>query len=302
MDIPIPDIQVINTKFPQYKQIEYFAKGGFKIVYKAQMKDSVNEALKLAYIPHPNNGTDEEKKEIADEMIKRIIREINLLAKCSSLHVVKLGNVKPTAVEFNSNNFIAYSEEFLNGLNLSALTKSKYKPNEEELHDLARSLLIAVKEFWFDHQFVHRDIKPLNVIKTELPDRKFVLLDLGIAFRIQDSSITRDPSYIPGSLNYLSPEMLQPNFRETLDYRSDLYMIGLTIYEYASGLQPFARRSDATGQTLYRILREKPRPLQEFRPDLSLSFCELINQFLKKLPALRPSNLLRLISFMEKSR
>jgi serine/threonine protein kinase len=104
---------------------------------------------------------------------------------------------------------------------------------------------------------------------------------------------------VPGSLLYLAPEMLQANFRETLDYRSDIYTVGMTVYEYATGIQPFARRGDVTGQTLTRILREKPRPLEELRNDLTDGFCQTINQMMKKKPALRPSNLERLISSME---
>tara|TARA_R110002124_G_C8950160_1_gene513273 strand:- start:2269 stop:2511 length:243 start_codon:yes stop_codon:yes gene_type:complete len=77
---------------------------------------------------------------------------------------------------------------------------------------------------------VHRDIKPLNIIKTGKKGREFVLIDLGIAFYLSGTNFTRDSNKVPGSAPYLAPEFFKPNFRERMDFRSDLYNVGLTIY------------------------------------------------------------------------
>ena len=100
----------------------------------------------------------------------------------------------------------------------------------------------------------------------------------------------------------IAPEMLDTNFRQSLDYRADLYTIGLTLYEYATGMNPFARRDEAQYTTLYRIKHDTPQPLSTLRPDLDITFCRLIDQFIKKLPALRPANLANLINRMESCR
>lgn len=165
---------------------------------------------------------------------------------------------------------------------------------------LMKCLLLAIKELW-SMRYIHRDIKPANVIKLDDPQRPFVLIDLGIAFGLLETGLTynaafRDP---PATFRYLAPEMANPAFRSNLDYRSDLYTAALTCFEYAAGQHPIARDSDDVIRTVTRALHDVPRPLQSLRPDYSPAFCRLIDQLLKKKPALRPANLDSLIKQME---
>jgi serine/threonine protein kinase len=149
---------------------------------------------------------------------------------------------------------------------------------------------------------IHRDIKPDNIIRTGNPMRPYVLLDLGIAFQLGGTRITRNSARIPGTLYYIAPEMLDQEFRQNLDYRADLYTIGLTLYEFASGDNPFAYRGDPQFTTLYRIKTQRPKPLRELRSDLPAELCRVIDQLMKKLPALRPANFDQLIREMERYR
>jgi serine/threonine protein kinase len=293
-----PSLEEIRLNFPEYENVSFHRKGGFKAVYFGE-KESTREAIKLVHIPNPQTDNAEEREDIVEENIKRVIRELGILRDCVSPFIVKLGSLHPIEKTIGGERFIAYSEEYLAGRDLHIIIREGIRPSEEELRKLIVCLVSAIKDLWINLRVVHRDIKPLNVIKIGNVGREFVLLDFGIAYAIRDTSLTINPVNIPGTLYYIAPEMLQANFRETLDYRSDLYTMGLTVYEYATGIQPFARREDAAGQTFTRILRERPKPLEELRSDLSAGFCEIINQLLKKKPALRPSNLDRLISSME---
>jgi len=81
---------------------------------------------------------------------------------------------------------------------------------------------------------------------------------MGIAFVVGGTRLTLDSRDVPGTLYYIAPEMLDTNFRQSLDYRADLYTIGLTLYEYATGMNPFARRDEAQYTTLYRIKHDTP--------------------------------------------
>ena len=90
---------------------------------------------------------------------------------------------------------------------------------------------------------------------------------------------------------YLAPEMMEPDFRDRLDFRTDLYTTGMTVYEYAAGRHPLARDTDDLMRTISRALHQPPIPLQTHRSDLPNQFCELVNGLLKKKPALRPANL-----------
>jgi len=73
----------------------------------------------------------------------------------------------------------------------------------------------------------------------------------------------------------------------------------LTIFEYCSQAHPLAKTWDDPIRTLSRAINQTPRSLKLDRPDFSDEFCELIDKFLKKTPALRPANLGALISELE---
>ncbi|MFA4922520.1 MAG: protein kinase, partial [Candidatus Neomarinimicrobiota bacterium] len=220
------------------------------------------------------------------------------LAKCDSPYIVKLGSIEPRPLEIQSNSYVLYSEEFLPGDSLQQLLGSGHRPAKEEILELLACMLGAVQNL-MQFRVIHRDIKPGNIIKTTLSDRPFVLLDLGLAFAVGGSRITRDSQKIPGTLYYIAPEMLEMNFRQNLDFRADLYTIGLTIYEYASGINPYARRQEDQFTTLYRIKNYKPKPLNQLRTDLPTDMCNLIDQLMRKIPALRPANIDQLLKRQE---
>lgn len=299
MEFYVPTEDQIKGLFPSYSGVLFLRKGGFKAVYEVHRQDGGREALKLAYIPPSEILEPGQQAEELNEVVKRLRREILTLGNCQSPYVVKLGSLEPTSIQVNQHNYIAYSEEFLQGQDLWRLIKGGQRPTEAELRLLASCLFKAIQDMWNNGRVVHRDIKPQNIIKTDNPGRQFVLLDLGLAYSLRESGITRDSVAIPGTLHYIAPEMLKPHFREALDFRSDLYTAALSVYEYATGIQPFRSRPEAAGQTLYRIIKERPQPILEIRHDLSKGFGEIIDQMLKKIPALRPSNLARLIALTE---
>jgi serine/threonine protein kinase len=138
-------------------------------------------------------------------------------------------------------------------------------------------------------------------MKTGDTHRPFILMDLGIAFSIHDTALTFNASdrFPPATFKYIAPEMLNPAFRENIDYKSDLYTAAMTSYEYASFAHPLARQTDDLMTTLSRALKQTPITLSTHRGDLSPQFCSLIDQMLKKKPALRPANLDGLISRLE---
>ena len=94
--------------------------------------------------------------------------------------------------------------------------------------------------------------------------------------------------------------MANPHFRANLDYRSDLYSAALTVFEYAAQKHPLAKSEDDLFQTISRAVQETPRPLKQIRDDFGSDFCTLIDQLLKKKPALRPANLGQLITRLDK--
>jgi serine/threonine protein kinase len=138
-------------------------------------------------------------------------------------------------------------------------------------------------------------------MKTAIPQRPFVLLDFGIAFAINETNLTVAPTNRPplGTWRYMAPEMLRPNFRDNISFRSDLYTTAQTVFEYAVGQHPLAKTADDLVQTISRIIGQEASLLEDKRPDLPRPFCNLINQMMKKAPALRPGNLDLLVGQVE---
>jgi len=287
-----PEISQVDSVIPDASLSEELGEGGFKVVYRAQVGGH-EEALKLVRIPRdPSDPTVEE------ENTRRIRREIEILGRCTSPYLVKLGRLPPTDCHIGEEGYVYYSEELVAGESLRGRIQAGHRPAQAELAELGLCLLSAIDEL-SDLNVIHRDIKPDNVLATGMSERPYVLLDLGIAFIIGGTRVTPDSRAILGTLYYIAPEMLDANFRQSLDYRADLYTIALTLYEYASGTNPFARRGDPQYTTLYRIKRYQPPALASLRQDLDVTFCRLIDQLLRKLPALRPANITGLIGRME---
>jgi eukaryotic-like serine/threonine-protein kinase len=287
-----PDMDILKKELPDVQIINEIGFGGFKVVYKAIIHGNY-EALKLVQIP-----VDANDEGVKEENRKRIFREIGILKQCESPFLVKLGSIELTELSISGQDYVVYSEEYLPGDSLRQLLQDEHRPTFNELRDLAIALFSAIIEL-SSKSYIHRDIKPDNIIKTGIGCRPYVLLDFGIAFQIGGSNLTRDALRLPGTLYYIAPEMLGAGFRQNLDYRSDLYTIGLTLYEYASGVNPYAVRGEAQFTTLYRIKTVTPEPLLSFCPDLPQDFCFLVDNLIKKIPALRPANVRVLIKKME---
>ncbi|MGE3842950.1 MAG: serine/threonine-protein kinase, partial [Vicinamibacterales bacterium] len=147
---------------------------------------------------------------------------------------------------------------------------------------------------------VHRDLKPENIM---LPDAGGVkLVDFGIA-RLMDlgETATRTkltaPGLLVGTPAYMTPEQLQG---EQVDHRSDLFALGVVLYEAGTGTHPFAGPTRAT--TLSNILQFEPPPLGSRRPLVFGPVESLVAHCLKKSPALRYGSTAALLTDLRRAR
>lgn len=294
-----PDDAAIRALFPEIGDLALLDLGGFKYVFRAQVGASI-EAFKLVELPPI--GLTEVDEAYRIEATSRVMREIKVLGECKSPELVKLASIAAKPIRIGSQDYVGYSEEFVQGGNLASLIANAQLPlpTEVELRLLFRCLLTAIGEMW-GNGYIHRDIKPKNVMKTGDDRRPFVLLDLGIAHSVRETSLTYNPTgRLPlATYRYMAPERAYPDQRENLDYRSDLYSAAVTIYEYASRHHPITDRPGDPMETISRIVHLPTQALEHWRPDLSAEFRQLVDQSLKKRPGLRPGNLKRLISFLE---
>lgn len=290
-----PDLAALSEALEGVEDIRFLNEGGFKAVYEASIAGS-REALKVIFVPEEESMPDDR-----DEIILRTKREIESLRQLESRFIVKLGSLTPFQCQIQSHEYIVYSEELLTGSSLRSQIRSSPRPTLASCISLFACLLDVIAELK-SKELIHRDIKPDNIISLDNNERPFVILDFGIAFKLHSTAITRNPDMRQGTLPYMAPEMFDPNFRELMDYRSDLYSAGVTIYEYATQVHPIARRGDDDLTTMHRIVDMKPVRLSIIRDDFPAEFCGIIDQLIRKKPILRPSNLTELRALIERLR
>lgn len=127
---------------------------------------------------------------------------------------------------------------------------------------------------------IHRDLKLENVLTT--CDGRPKLNDFGIA---RSAECVNDPSEIVGTPRAMSPEQVRG---EPVDRRSDLFSLGILLYELVAGTSPFA--ADSHAQTMQRVLLHHPPSLAVEQPEVPLSLAALFDHLLSKDPARRPQS------------
>ncbi len=151
-----------------------------------------------------------------------------------------------------------------------------------------KALLIARQaaaglDYAHRNKIVHRDIKPGNIMID--PSGHVTILDFGLTKRMDSDANLTSANYVLGTLQYMSPEQAEGR---PLDGRSDLYSLGVTLYEMITGTVPFAADSPATFYP--RLLKEPPPDPCAFRPDIPESAAKLILRLLAKDPGSRPGS------------
>ena len=222
----------------------------------------------------------------------RAKREILILKKSEAPEIVKLGSLSPLKTHFSSGHYLVYAEEFVLGNSLRHAINPENKPDINSLSEVF-FFLISVVEEMIHIEYLHRDIKPDNIIITGDTTRPYVILDMGIAYKMQGTELTHGLTP-PGTVRYMAPELLRPDYKDVMDFRCDLYSAALTVYEFASGIQPFAPQPENEYATMYRVVNQRTEPLADLRPDLPISFCRIIDRCIRKKPTLRYSKIKQL--------
>lgn len=131
---------------------------------------------------------------------------------------------------------------------------------------------------------IHRDIKPANIWLEESTGRAKIL-DFGLAIAATAADRLTVRNAVAGSPGYLSPEQARD---EPVDDRTDLYSLGVVLYQMCAGKLPLA--SDTMSGQLIAIITHDPQPLHEVSPETPLPLCKLIDRLLSKEPRNRPKS------------
>ncbi|WP_301171079.1 serine/threonine protein kinase [Brevibacillus nitrificans] len=255
--------------------VEYLDKGGQKIVFSCKIGASpyVIKFLKIA-----EDADDEDA--IQEDIVARAKREIEIMDRCDCSNLVKLGPIRMTEAKINGERVLFFTEEFIEGVPLHSVIKGQALSFRNTVQ-LGLDIAAAIQSLW-NIRMVHRDIKPKNIVQRG--SGSYVLLDAGIAFDLNAESLT---SFGPvGTRLYMSPEQII-NPSRSLDFRSDLFLLGLTMYESISQQHPFYQGGMDATAVMGSIVHSVPKQVMQLVPDIPPALNRVIMRLLAKQPHLR---------------
>lgn len=264
---------------PTASDIRPAGKGGQKLVFSGEVSGR-RYALKFALLPTPVGEI-----EPLNEIEARASREVETMRDCDSKHMVKLGPVGLTLAECDGQRLLFFSEEFVDGEDLASILQRDKSLTSGEVVRLGLEMADAIRGLW-DLGKVHRDIKPHNIMRRAASGG-YVLLDAGYAFDVVGESLSQSFALV-GTMPYFPPERFDySNRRSVMDFRSDLFSLGVTMYQAATGVHPFWTQGETSHQVFARITNQKPAPPSTLKPGLPQELDGIILRLLGKSPHLR---------------
>jgi tRNA A-37 threonylcarbamoyl transferase component Bud32 len=253
---------VVGTRRGDYEILGLLGAGGMGQVFK--VRNVLSGRIEAMKVLLPNLA---DQKDLAD----RFMREIKVLA---GLHHPNIAELR-TALTID--NQLVMIMEYVEGATLAARIQQGAIPYGQALGYIDQ--VLGALGYAHQQHIVHRDIKPSNMMLT--PSGVVKLMDFGIAQRGDQGDLTKTNTTV-GSYAYMSPEQIKG---EPVDGRSDLYSVGVSLYEMVTGQKPFP--SDTAFSTMQAHLQTAPRPPIELRPDLPPALSQLILMAVAKDSAAR---------------
>ena len=261
----------------KYKIEEVVGRGGMGIVYRAE-DTKLRRHVALKFMP-PELVRDKEAK-------GRFILEAQTAAALSHPNICTIHEIN----EEEGRSFIAM--EYVEGQSLRGKLEQGPLETEEAL-DIAIQVAEGLDEA-HKKGIIHRDIKSANIMVTKKGQAK--IMDFGLAKVKGGTLLTREGTTL-GTVAYMSPEQAQG---EEVDHRTDIWSLGVVLYEMLSGRIPF--KGDHEASILYSVVHEEPKPLKAFKPDLPAELQQIVSRALKKNPDARYSSAAEVLKDLRKYR
>jgi tetratricopeptide (TPR) repeat protein len=249
---------MIGQTISHYKILEELGAGGMGVVYKAE-DTRLDRPVALKFLP-PALATREDVK-------KRFIHEAKAASSLDHPNICTIYEIDETP---EGQMFIAmphYEGETLQG----KIGKGPVEVGEaiDIVFQLASGLAKAHEE-----GIVHRDIKPGNILITK--DGQVKIVDFGLAKLATQTRLTKSGTTV-GTVAYMSPEQASGS---DVDARSDIFSLGVVLYELLTGELPF--KGDHEAAIIYGIMHNDPKRLSEYRRNLPDSLQSIVDRLLKK--------------------
>lgn len=262
-------MMTVNELKKSFNKTERIKKGGQKIVYRAY-KGSECFALKI----------------ILDSCDQRVKQEIDVVES------LKLSNV-PSIIEHgfvldeSINEMVLYIiEQYIDGESLRDFINSGKKFNLTQAFNVLHTL-IDIEVQLEKSNILHRDINPNNIILSS--NGAVYLIDFGLAKILNGSSLTRTTATLGPHTPGYAPYEQFANRKNDQDVRTDLFQIGVTIYEACTGKNPFVGKDDSYAQILHNTTFFTPL-LLTLEGDKRGMFSQFINMLMAKSQLQRPDS------------
>ncbi|MCP4568937.1 MAG: protein kinase [FCB group bacterium] len=260
-----------DTMIGHYRIVEKIGAGGMGEVYLAE-DTNLNRQVALKFLPSHLVSVDDAKK--------RFTREAQAAAALKHPNIVTIHEVS----DYQGRPFFAM--ECCEGKPLRDVIREE-QLSLEKIVDLVTRICEGLQEA-HEAGIVHRDIKPSNIILDKQGRPK--LADFGLAAVQGSDKLTKTGSTL-GTIGYMSPEQIRV---DEADLRSDLFSMGVVLYEMITGRLPF--KGDSEAATLNSVLNDIPEPLSRFKSGVSGELQHIVSKLLEKDPQLRYQSAAGIIS------
>jgi serine/threonine-protein kinase len=256
----------------RYELVEKLGEGGMAIVYKARCR-ILNRFVSVKIL----------KKEFSSdaEFLKKFKREATAVASLSDNNIV---NVYDVGSDGDVNYIVM---EYVQGKSLKEILNEKGKLTTDQTLAIAIQIGKAL-EHAHKNNIVHRDIKPHNVLLTA--EGVVKVTDFGIA-KSSDSVTITNSSKVLGSAHYFSPEQAKGN---VVDNRTDIYSLGIVIYELMTGRVPFDAESPVS--VALKHIQEPVVPPNQLNENIPDALNKLIMKAIEKEPFRRYQNVTDMVA------
>ncbi|MFZ0284207.1 MAG: serine/threonine-protein kinase [Terriglobales bacterium] len=249
----------INKRIGDYEIISELGAGGMGKVYK--VRNVISDRIEAMKVLLPDLAG-------RQELAARFLREIKVLAALDHPNIAALR----TALTLD--NQLVMILEYVEGTTLTQRMQQGPVPVADAVNYISQ--VLDALSYAHQQHVIHRDVKPANMMLT--PQGLVKLMDFGIARSGDDSTLTMTGTTL-GSLGYMSPEQVKG---EPTDARSDLYSVGISLYEMVTGRRPFRESSDYS--IMAAQVNQPPTPPIEIKPGLPPALNEIILLAIAKDP------------------
>ncbi len=255
----------IGQRVGDYEIVSMLGVGGMGSVYR--VRNVISDRTEAMKVLLPNLVAE-------PDLAGRFISEIRMLASFDHPNIAQLHTA------FQVDNQLVMMMEFVEGATLEQIAKQSPIPQSDVINYMQQ--VLAALSYAHGRGVVHRDIKPANIMVTSQGVVK--LMDFGIAKSRTEQDLTR-PGTTMGSLYYMSPEQVRGG---TVDARSDIYSVGVMMYELLAGRRPFV--ADSAYEILNQQCNVVPLSPLEVNAQLPPPLSDLIVCAMAKDPANRFQN------------